>query len=137
MPRPTRTPWKGQEPLIDERFFTGRHGGFFEGLWHERMISAWRRAWESCLIEAVQHHGGGLYTVPSQSEQGRYYAINRYPLAPDGYIFVCECSASEKGGVCCAHVAAVYLFRLRHVLHWRLKKPGDDQRHRRDAAETA
>lgn len=116
-------PLSGPSPPIVEPYATGTHGGWFSGLWHARQVSAWRHAHEHCLIEAVHDHGGGLYTVPSQTEQDKWYAVRRYPLAPDGYLYVCDCKASEHGGVVCAHAFATYLWRLRHKLHWRLKRP--------------
>jgi hypothetical protein len=88
-----------------------------------RQVAAWKNAWASCLINTVQHHGGGMYTVPSTSEEDKWYAVWRYPLAPDGYLYICQCKASETAGVVCQHAMAVYLFRLRHVFHWRLKRP--------------
>jgi hypothetical protein len=118
-----QAPVSGPPPMIEGPLYTGTHGGFLHGLWHTRQVNAWRKAWESCLIESVVSHGDGLYTVPSTSEEDKWYAIRRYPLAPDGYLYVCDCPASEKGGVVCAHGVAAYLFRLRHVLHWRLKRP--------------
>ena len=118
-----REPWRGPEPMIYPSFGITSHGGLFSGLWHTRQVEAWRRAWSSCLIEAVQHHGDGLYTVPSQSEPDKWYAVNRVTLAPDGYLWLCDCAASTKGGVVCAHAFACYLWRLRHRLGWRLKKP--------------
>jgi hypothetical protein len=137
MPRRTSALWHGQEPYIYPEVMDGTHGAFMTGLWHQRMVAAWRKAWDSCLIESVQSHGDGLYTVPSQTQEDKWYAVRRYPLAPDGYLFICDCAASERGGVVCAHSMAAYLFRLRHTMHWRLKKPDDDQRAERTAAETA
>lgn len=98
-------------------------GGAFHGLWHTRQIEAWKRAWSSHLIEMVEYHGNSVYTVPSQSEPGKWYAVTRFAMAPDGYLYLCDCPAGEKGGVCCAHGMAVYLWRLRHRHHWRLKHP--------------
>lgn len=121
-PKPRPELWRGREPLLGDALFpNGR--SVLRGLWHTRQVQAWKRAWTSHLVETVQHHGAGLYTVPSQSEAGKWYCVHRYPLAPDGYLYVCDCAASEKGGVVCAHGFAVYLWRLRHVLKWRLKEP--------------
>jgi hypothetical protein len=102
---------------------TDSHGGVMHGLWHVRMIQAWKRAWESRLIEQVVWHGGTLYTVPSTSHEDRWYVVHHFRLAPDGYLWVCDCPASERGGVVCQHAMAAYLWRLRHRLHWRLKRP--------------
>lgn len=102
---------------------TNSHAGVFSGLWHVRQVEAWKRAWASKLIESVTWHGGDLYIVPSQSEPDKFYAVHRLPLAPDGYLYLCDCPASEKGGVVCAHGMAVYLWRLRHRLRWRLIRP--------------
>lgn len=99
------------------------HAGVFRGLWHVRQVEAWKRAWSNRLIESVQDHGGGMYTVPSQTEPDKWYAVWRYPLAPDGYLFICDCKASEAGGKVCAHAFAVYLWRLRHRHRWRLLRP--------------
>lgn len=123
--------WTGAVPQISDMLNTGHHGDVFSGLWHTRQVFAWERAWESCLIEAVRDHGDGLYTVPSQSQEDKWYAVRRYPLAPDGYLYVCDCPASEQGGAVCAHGMAVYLWRLRHTLHWRLKRPPERERRRR------
>lgn len=111
----------------------GTHGSQFTGLWHQRMVAAWRRAWESNLIDEVRWHGENLFTVPSQTQEGKWYAVRRYPLAPDGYLYVCDCPASERGGVVCAHGMAVYLWRLQHIMRWRLRRPDD----RRAAAQSA
>ena len=116
-------PWVGPVVPTHPPLPTHSHGAVHSGLWHKRMVDAWHRAWTSCLIETVQHHGDGLYTVPSQTAEDKWYCVRRYGLAPDGYLYLCDCSASQKGGVCCAHIAAVYLWRLRHVFHWRLKRP--------------
>jgi len=109
--------------MVPPRLQTGSHAAVFSGLWHTRQIEAWKRAWSNHLIESVQSHGGGMYTVPSQTEPDKWYAVWRYTLAPDGYIWVCDCAASERGGVVCSHVFACYLWRLRHRLRWRLIRP--------------
>jgi hypothetical protein len=134
MPRRISPLWVGAEPNIYQEWDTGMHGSQFTGLWHQRMVAAWRKAWESCLIESVRWHEGNLFTVPSQTQDDKWYVVRRYPLAPDGYLYICDCAASERGGVVCAHGMAVYLWRLRHFHRWRLKKPDDD---RRAAAQSA
>ena len=101
----------------------GQHGRLLHGLWHVRQIAAWHRAWEHDLIDQVQDHGGGLYTVPSKSRDQEWYTVQRYPMAPDGYLYLCSCPASESGGVVCAHAFAVYLHRLRARFGWRLVNP--------------
>ena len=88
-----------------------------------RQMAAFRRAWDSKLFDWVVCHGGGLYTVPSQSTPEEFYAVQRWPLAPDGYIYTCTCKASELGGVICQHVCAVHLWRLVWRLNWRIKDP--------------
>jgi hypothetical protein len=116
--------WRGPEPAVYPPLPCDTHGGgAWHGLWHQRQIEAWKRAWSSGLIEQVSYHGGDLYIVPSQTEKDQWYAIHRLPLAPDGYLYLCDCAAGERAGVVCAHGMAVYLWRLRHVLGWRLKKP--------------
>lgn len=102
---------------------TDSHGAVFRGLWHKRMVNAWHHAWASGLVETVQYHDAGFYTVPSQSQEDKWYVVYRFPLAPDGYLWVCSCRASEAGGFVCAHGFAAYLWRLRHVMRWRLKRP--------------
>jgi hypothetical protein len=104
-------------------FVNGSCAGDMPGLWHTRMVAAWVKAWESDLVEQVDDHGDGLYTVPSQTKAETWYAVHRYTLEPDGYLYLCDCPASEKGGVVCAHAMAVYLWRLRHKMRWRLKHP--------------
>lgn len=119
-----REVWRGPEPAVYPPLPCDTHGGgAWHGLWHQRQIEAWKRAWSSGLIEQVSYHGEDLYIVPSQTEKDRWYAIHRLPLAPDGYLYICDCAAGERAGVVCAHGMAVYLWRLRHVLGWRLKKP--------------
>lgn len=120
---PAPSLWAGQEPLIHGPMVNGYHGRLLHGLWHARMIAAWHRAWAHGLIDQVQDHGGGLYTVPSKSRDEEWYTVWREPLAPDGYVYLCSCSASTKGGVVCAHGFAVYLWRLREKLGWRLLNP--------------
>jgi hypothetical protein len=116
-------PRSGPEPLIYPALNVVGHGQFVHGLWHSRMVAAWRKAWASDLIETVEHFTANLYTVPSQTVADKWYCVRREPLAPDGYLYLCDCSASQLGGVCCAHGMAVYLWRLRHVHGWRLKRP--------------
>ena len=135
MARRAKALWHGAEPNLYPEWVTGQHGSEFVGMWHARQVQAWRRAWESCLIEAVRYHGDGLYTVPSQTQDDKWYVVRRYPLAPDGYLWICDCPASERGGVVCAHGMAAYLWRLRHFLKWRLKRPDDEQRRRRGATD--
>lgn len=94
---------------------------------HPRQTLAWHRAWDAKLFDFVECHGGGLYTVPSQSAAGEFYAVQRWTLrsevAPDGYLFTCTCPASERGGAVCKHICAVYLWRLVWRLGWRIKDP--------------
>ena len=116
-------PLNGPVPTLYGRLVTGRHGDVLHGLWHTRQVNAWRAAWHSHLIEQVQWHGDNLWTVPSQTVEDKWYVVRRWPLAPDGYLYVCDCPASDLGGWVCAHGMAVYLWRLRHALHWRLKPP--------------
>jgi len=113
--------WSGAPPPITDLLYTGTHGGPFVGLWHVRQVNAFANAWLGGLIDKVLDHGHGLYTVPSQTTVGKYYAVQRYALAPDGYLWVCDCPASEQGGWVCAHAMAAYLWRLEHKLGWRLK----------------
>ena len=110
-------------PQIHEGLYTGRHGDVFSGLWHVRMVRAWHHAWASDLLGEVNPHGDGLYTVPSQRERDVYYAVQRYPLAPDGYLWVCDCKASEAGGFVCAHSMAAYLWSLERQMGFRLLRP--------------
>ena len=118
--------WVGKEPELYPELLAackGQHGRLLRGLWHARQIAAWHRAWEHKLIDQVQHHGGGLYTVPSKTKDEAWYTVQRYALAPDGYLYVCSCPASENGGVVCAHAFAAYLYRLREVFGWHLRDP--------------
>jgi hypothetical protein len=115
--------WVGSEPQIHPPMPTTSHGAVFTGLWHRRMLLAWHHAWNNRLIDQVVSHGGGMYTVPSQTQADTWYAVWRYPLAPDGYLYICDCAASERGGAVCAHGMAVYLWRLKHVHNWLLKPP--------------
>ena len=117
-------PRRGPEPIIYPVLQAEGHGDVYHGLWHTRMVQAWQRAWASDLIGQVEDHGDGLYSIPSQTVADRWYCVHRYPLAPDGYLYLCDCDASQKGGVVCAHGMAVYLWRLRHVMGYRLKRPG-------------
>jgi hypothetical protein len=134
MARRVRSPWYGPSPIIHPPMPVDKHGGVFSGLWHSRMVAAWRHAWESCLVERVMWHGETLYSVPSQTTDDKWYVVHRFPLAPDGYLYICDCPASEKGGVVCAHGMAVYLWRLRHRLRWRLKRPTEERRPNGDDA---
>jgi hypothetical protein len=118
--------WVGQEPELYPELLAscrGQHGRLLHGLWHARQIAAWHRAWEHKLIDQVQDHGRGMYTVPSKTKDDAWYVVWRYALAPDGYLYVCSCPASENGGVVCAHAFAVYLWRLRETFGWRLSNP--------------
>jgi hypothetical protein len=126
--RASRLPslWSGQEPELYPELLSscrGQHGRLLHGLWHARQIAAWHRAWEHKLIDQVATHGGGMYTVPSTSEPGRWYVVWHYRLAPDGYLWICDCPASERGGVVCQHAFAAYLWRLRETFGWRLRDP--------------
>lgn len=91
----------------------------------KRQQNAWRRAWASRLFTFVAYHGNGIYTVPSQTDADKWYAVTRYRLAPDGYIWICDCEASQRGGVVCTHAMAAYLWRLKNVMGYRLKYPED------------
>jgi hypothetical protein len=75
------------------------------------------------LIDQVQDHGDGLYTVPSVDLVGKFYAVKHYTLPPDGYLWICDCPAGERAGYVCKHAMAAYLYFLRERLHWRLKPP--------------
>jgi len=92
-------------------------------MWHQRMVQAWHKAWANSLIDQVVYHGGDLYTVPSTSEPEKWYAVHHFRLAPDGYLWICDCAASEKGGRVCQHAFAAYLWRLENTFGWRLKVP--------------
>lgn len=101
----------------------GTHGAAFHGLWHIRQVRAWKHAWKQRLIDQVVWHGDNLYTVPSQTTPDKWYAVWRYTMEPDGYLYLCDCAASSLGGVVCAHSMAVYLWRLREHMGWRLLPP--------------
>lgn len=123
MPK-TKALWDGKNlPQVPPEFSTGRHGDVCHGLWHVRQYLAWRRAWDTLLMDDVVYHGGDLYTVPSKSEPDKWYVVHHLRLAPDGYLWLCDCPASEKGGTVCAHAMAAYLYRLQMHLRWRLKAP--------------
>lgn len=115
------------EPNIYPEWVVGSHGTVFSGMWHARQLSAWRAAWAADLIDQVRFHGGDLYTVPSETHADKWYVVHHYRLAPDGYLWVCDCPASERGGVVCKHAFAAYLWFLERRMKWRLKKPDDDR----------
>jgi hypothetical protein len=90
---------------------------------HARQMTALLKTWDDKLFDHVQCHGNGLYTVPSRSKAGEFYAVQYWPLAPDGYVYTCTCKASELGGVVCVHVCAAHLWRLAWRFNWRIKDP--------------
>ena len=90
---------------------------------HPRQYAALLRAWDAKLFDWVTCHGPGLYTVPSQTKEGEYYAVQYWPMAPDGYVYTCTCKASELGGVVCLHICAVHLWRMVWRFGWRIKDP--------------
>lgn len=87
-----------------------------------RQVAAWKRAWASDLIPYVEEYEPGLYSVPSQRVDDQY-TVERFDLAHNGFFYFCSCPASVRGGVVCAHICAVHLWRLERKMHCRLKNP--------------